>query len=173
MQSDAEPRVQQPEKRGRHRKGYRRGRLLTKQEQQAVVDLLSRGWGRAQVCRKLGFSYQSMLRSVEESASFAQCVEEAALGRDEAVEMALYKAALEGKVSAQKFWFQRKQSKGTQPQVEQVNAKEEEELRRLSDRELIERARAAGIDLPPAVARRLAKAYRSGRSGELPTSTGD
>lgn len=150
----------------------RRGRLLTSTEREAVLALLFEGWGKGRACHKLGFSHHSLLRTAEEVPEFAAQVMQACEHRNEAVEMALFKAALEGKVTAQKFWLERQDQQ--QPAGKNAHVlSEEDDLSTLSDEELIERARAVGIDLPPQIAQRLAKAYRRGRSGDVPPAAGD
>jgi hypothetical protein len=146
-----------------------RRRRLRKSEQDAILELLFKGWGKIRACRELGLSYESLIRTVEERTEFGERVLEASKGKNEAIEMALYKAALEGNVTAQRFWLQH-QTDPEQPLAEkQLDVlSEEDDLSTLSDEELIERARTVGIDLPPKIAQRLAKAYRRGRSGDVP-----
>jgi hypothetical protein len=163
----------------------RRGRLLLLREQQALVELLERGIGRSAACRKLGFAYRSYLRTFEERPEFELAVRLALAGIDQNVEMALYKSAMEGSVTAQTFWLKGRRPEGWEPDRESQPTKGtrpctandfslqpslDDELAKLSDRELIERARAEGVDLPPEIASRLERAYRLGRSEALSRS---
>ena len=166
----------------------RRGRLLLVREQKQLVELVERGVGRAAACRKLGFSYDSYLCTHDELPNFALAVRLALAGIDQNVEMALYKSAMEGSVTAQTFWIKGRrpegweqdrappQAKGARPGASDDRApqpSDDDELSKLSDRELIERARAEGVDLSPEIASRFERAYRLSRSGDVPRAADD
>lgn len=169
------------------KKNRRRGKLLKPEEQTELLALLERGVSRSAACRKLGVSYDSYQRTCEEDPEFAREVGTALLGIDQNVEMALYKSAMEGSVTAQTFWLKSRRPEGWQPpreprqdnrtrshtSPETPQPVSDEELENLSDRELIERARAEGVELPPEIARRLEQAYRQRRSPDVPQKADD
>jgi hypothetical protein len=168
-------------------KRHPRGRLLNLHEQAEFCELLSRGVSRSAACRQLGVSYDSFLRTQQEDPEFARLVQLARQVADENVEMALYKSAMEGKVTAQTFWLKSRRPEGWEPPREPrpdnrsrsapspdtPQPLTDEDLAHLSDRELIERARAEGVELPPEIARRLEQAYREGRSPDVPPDADD
>lgn len=136
----------------------RRGRLLNAAEQQAVLDLLAKGWGRVLACRKISVSHQTLLRTLDECDAFRRQVMTTEQGLDENVQMALYKSALEGSVTAQTLWLKnRRDGAADSPSAPSELAPGDATLENLTDEQLIERAQAVGIELPPKIARRLAR----------------
>ncbi|MFW6125357.1 MAG: hypothetical protein ACOC46_04345 [Pirellulales bacterium] len=161
----------------------RRGRLLDPDEQERFLELLSRGAGRVFICRKMRISYDSYLRTVEQEPEFREAVRRTLEGIDQNVETALYRSAMEGNVTAQTFWLRYRRPAGWQdpdPKAAKSAAQrgaatpsDEDDLESLSDRELLERARAEGIDLAPEIVRRLEQGAGAGRSGKVPRPAQD
>lgn len=168
-------------------KSERRGRVLRPEKRTELLALLERGVSRSAACRKLGIAYASYLLTREQDPDFDRDVEIALSAIDQNVAMALYKSAMEGSVTAQTFWLKSRRPEGwdspreprqhnrtrSQPSPETPQPVTDEELANLSDRELIERARAEGVELPPEIARRLEQAYRQRRSPDVPPEADD
>jgi hypothetical protein len=124
--------------------------LLTPQQQELLLGLLLRGASPAGACQQLGLSVFSLDRSLEESKDFARGVGTVYDTLSRNVLAALYRAAMEGNVSAQTFWLKCSPPAGWEraqkPTGTEAGANDE-----LSDRELVDLARKMGIDVPPEI----------------------
>jgi len=131
--------------------------LLTAQQQQLVLQLLLRGASPAGACQQLGVSAFTFARTFRDDQHFRKRVEEVQQMLGQNVASALYRAALEGNVSAQTFWLKTKPPPGWQtdhPETDQPRTFDDF-FDQLSDHELLELARAMGVDLSPEIERAL------------------
>ena len=119
--------------------------LLTPPQQEQLLQLLLRGaspWG---ACQQLNLSVFSIDRSLEESKDFALHLGKIYEILSRNVLAALYRAAMGGNVSAQTFWLKICPPAGWERTSQRSETDAYDEL---SDRELIELARAIISDLP-------------------------
>jgi len=122
--------------------------LFQPTEQEALLELLSRGASPAAACRQLGRSIADFFHATQNDPEFRRRVQRVhhALGQN--VAAALYKAAMEGSVTAQTFWLRHSPPPGWTGDTSDMTA---DELEKLSDDELIDLARAHGVALPPEI----------------------
>jgi len=122
--------------------------VFTKSEQQAAVELLSGGLSPAGVCRKLGRSLAEFFNTLNRDLSFRDEVQSVPTVLGQNVASALYKAALEGNVTAQTFWLRNNPPPGWKGDDADTMT---DPFESMTDDELIELARTQGIALPPEV----------------------
>ena len=121
---------------------------LSKSQQAAVLELLYRGASPAGACGQVGVSVEAFLQTVSGDAGFRAKVREITNVLSGNVMAVLYRTAMEGNVSAQQAWLKLfpPPSFAEPAQTEPVTF--DELLGDLSDAELVELARAVGVDLP-------------------------
>ena len=120
-------------------------RLLTVEEQQAYLELRLRGASPSGICRHLGLSYRAVLETLDASLEFQRAFDDVTSLLDQNVEMALYRAAMDGSIPAQSLWL-----KYRPPLHWAANAVNDalDELEQLPDDKLVEWAKAEGIAIP-------------------------
>jgi hypothetical protein len=126
---------------------------LTADQQQAVLALLLRGASPAGACGQLGLAVEALARTVGEDEAFRKRAGDVTGVLSGNVMAVLYRGAMEGSVSAQQAWLKLFPPPPWQrgPQDEpaaRTPATFDETLQDLNDVELVELARAMGVDLP-------------------------
>jgi hypothetical protein len=123
--------------------------LLTQSQQSAVLDLLYRGASPAGACGQVGASVEAFLQTISEDPGFRAKVREITGVLSGNVMAVLYRTAMEGNVSAQQAWLKLFPPPSfTEPAQETEPMTFDELLGDLTDDELVELARAVGVDLP-------------------------
>jgi hypothetical protein len=135
--------------------------VLSTEQQQLFLALLARGASSAAACQKLGITVADVSTTLEANPRFRTGLREVHETLNQNVVAALYRAAMEGKVTAQTFWL--KNRPPPEWPAANANSNEDSEFKDLTDEELIELAAAAGIDLPPEIA---PKAHSAGGEKE-------
>lgn len=90
-----------------------------REKKKAIIESLKNGSTRAAACQKAGIQRMTFYRWINTSEEWRRSVEEALLSRVGVVEDALYKAAAEGNVAAQKFFLLNRASGKWKEKVEQ------------------------------------------------------
>jgi hypothetical protein len=128
---------------------------LTADQQELVLQLLARGASPAIACAQVGVRPALFFRARADDPVFRAKLRDvqALLGQN--VAAALYKAAIEGSVSAQSLWLKCCPPPDWLPEStdETRPATFDEAFDQLSDADLIELARAMDVDLPSEIAR--------------------
>ena len=132
-------------------------RGLTADEQTSLLALLLRGASPAAACPQLGVTLGTFQRTWLEDEVFRARVSEVRDVLSQNVAAALYRSAMEGNVSAQTLWLKIWPPRGwSNGNDEGPQATEPTFFSDLSDDELVELARAMGVDIPPEIARAVA-----------------
>ena len=122
---------------------------LTSAQQSAILERLYRGASPAGACSQAGVSVEAFLQTVSEDPAFRAKVREITGVLSGNVMAVLYRTAMEGNVSAQQAWLKLFPPPSfTEPANETEPMTFDELLGDLSDDELVELARAVGVDLP-------------------------
>lgn len=69
------------------------------------LELVAKGYGRSKACQKVGITRQTFGRHYDKSEKFRNAVLDAEEEANDVVEMALYKTAIDGNVTAQQVWL--------------------------------------------------------------------
>lgn len=81
-------------------------RLKFDEERKArFLELVAKGYGRTKACVKVGITRQTFGRHYDKSEKFRAAVLDAEEEANDVVEMALYKTAIDGNVTAQQVWL--------------------------------------------------------------------
>ncbi len=130
------------------------GGLLSPEQQDRILEWLTKGAGPVAACQQLGLSVDQFWETLSHDARFAGALQRLFDTLSQNVLAALYQSAMKGRISAQQFWLRQR------PAVAWTTASEHNDdldpLLRLNDDELVDECRAAGVDLPPEVAARMA-----------------
>ena len=126
-----------------------RDELLTRDERESVLDLLSRGGSPLLACRQLDRPISAFLLTVQRDDAFRQRLESVNVCLSQNVASALYKAAMEGSVSAQTFYLRQNPPPEWRPPERDVNRDEFDDL---ETDELARLAETFGIAAPPEIA---------------------
>jgi hypothetical protein len=127
---------------------------LSADQQEAVLALLLRGASPAGACQQLGLGVEAVGRTVEEDEAFRRRAGDVTGVLSGNVMAVLYRGAMEGSVSAQQAWLKLFPPPPWQrgPQDGEAETRTpatfDETLKDLTDAELVELARAMGVDLP-------------------------
>lgn len=123
--------------------------MLLVEQQEQLLQLLLRGASPAGACQAVGISIFSLHRTLTDSHEFRKRVEQVRNALSDNVAAALYRAAMEGNVSAQSFWLKTfpPSAWSTMPHGDPESGQYDD----LSDHELVDLARAMGIDIPPEI----------------------
>ena len=123
--------------------------MLSNDQKEVFIGLLLKGRSVALACKEMEISVWTALRAIADDAELARRVREvnAILSRN--VAAALYHVAIKGNVTAQTFWL--RSSPPPEWAAQDVEKREpqtyDEVLDELTDEELVELARALGVDL--------------------------
>ncbi|MBI1347269.1 hypothetical protein GC163_13400 [bacterium] len=132
--------------------------VLTTDEQQTLVEWLLRGASPAAACAQFGWPVERFWKTLAQDEGFTATLQQVFDTLSQNVLAALYQAAMKGQVSAQQFWLRHRPVTGwTQSLAADLPADSYEQL---NDDELVDACVAAGLDLPTAIAARLATAAR-------------
>lgn len=125
--------------------------ILSSEQQLLVLQLLLRGASPSGACQQIGIPGIAFARTLQVDARFRIHVEEATVTQSYNVSAALYRAAMEGNVSAQVHWLKNCPPPGWQDDSRAAAQPItfDQFFDELSDDELIQLARAMGVDLPP------------------------
>ncbi|MFN0199340.1 MAG: hypothetical protein ACKVT0_21530 [Planctomycetaceae bacterium] len=118
--------------------------MLTADEQQSFLDFLLRGASPAGACTELGLSLDVVERTRDRDDSFREQLELTIVTLSQNVLSALYRTAMKGSVTAQKFWLENHPPPAWG--AERASPADHHPLEELSDDELIELAKAYEID---------------------------
>lgn len=122
---------------------------LNRTQQSAVLELLYRGASPAAACGQVGASVEAFLQTVADDPGFRSRVREITGVLSGNVMAVLYRTAMEGNVSAQQAWLKLFPPPSfAEPAPESEPMTFDELLGDLTDAELVELARAVGVDLP-------------------------
>lgn len=121
---------------------------LTRAQQTAILDLLSRGASPAGACGQVGVPVETFLKTVESDGVFRAKVRDIAGVLSGNVMAVLYRTAMEGNVSAQQAWLKLFPPPSLAEPVADEPMTFDELLGDLSDEELVELAHAVGVELP-------------------------
>lgn len=153
-----------------------RGRLMTHGERKEFLDRLSRGASPYSILRELEVATGVYLRTLQEGIGFREQIEEVRLLLDQMVETAVFHAAMKGNVSAQTLWIRHRPPPGwsgedeTNEESGRSGIESNGPWGRMTDAELVERAVAAGLDLPVELAVGTGPAGRGDKPGRLSTA---
>lgn len=127
---------------------------LTITQQAAVLDLLRRGAGPVAVCERLGVGIDQFWETLQHDTGFSQAFQQNFDTLSLNVLASLYQTAIKGSTTAQQYFLR------LRPPPHFLTADEEPSatspLKHLSDDELVDECRAAGLDLPADIAARAA-----------------
>jgi len=123
--------------------------LLTPEQKEFFLHLLSRGASPAGACQQVGVSFTSYARTLATDEDFQTRLKEVEAALSQNVVAALYQTAMKGNVSAQKRWLETSAPPGWKDEISVQN--DSDLLDALSDEELIELARAMGVEIPPEI----------------------
>lgn len=141
--------------------------LLTPEEQEQVWSWLVKGASPQVACQQLGLSLPAFWRTLEGDVAFATALQQLFDTLSHNVLAALYRAAMEGNVTAQQFWLRHRPARAWQaPAVSELT----DDPADFADAELLERAFAEGADIPPEVASCLSATGRPEESRDLPSA---
>jgi hypothetical protein len=129
---------------------------LTRAQQSAILDLLYRGASPTGACAQVGVSVEAFLKTVEDDGEFRAKVRDIAGILSGNVMAVLYRGAMEGNVSAQQAWLKLFPPPTFAEPAADAPMTFDELLGDLSDDELIELARAVGVDVQDQVEANLA-----------------
>lgn len=76
-----------------------------RQRKKAFLDLLRKGVRRSHACKKVGISRTTLHKHIEKYPHFREKINDAEMDANELVEDSLFKAALNGNVTAQQVWL--------------------------------------------------------------------
>jgi hypothetical protein len=113
-----------------------------------LLELLAKGLSPAAACAKLGLPLEDFFHTAQYEPEFRRRVESVPESLGHNVASALYAAAMTGNVSAQTFWLRQRPPTGWTGKDAAVTT---DDLDRMTDDELLELARAHGVDLPPEI----------------------
>ncbi|MFO1094637.1 MAG: hypothetical protein U0992_15225 [Planctomycetaceae bacterium] len=116
---------------------------LTSAQQARCLKLMLMGASAPMACAVLKVSITSFQRSVDEDAEFAQRLQQTQGGLSQNVAARLYRTAMEGNVSAQRYYLQLRPP----PEWKDASASTVD-LEELEPNELADEYRAAGLDIP-------------------------
>ena len=116
---------------------------LTSAQQARCLKLMLIGASAPMACAALKVSITSFQRSVDEDAEFAQRLQQTQGGLSQNVAARLYRTAMEGNVSAQRYYLQLRPP----PEWKDASASAVD-LEELEPNELADEYRAAGLDIP-------------------------
>jgi hypothetical protein len=118
-------------------------RLLDAAEQDTFLQWLTCGAAPLSACQKLGLSVTSFTKTSTADMEFAERVQQVQSALSQSVAARLYRTAIEGNVSAQRYYLQlRPPPEWKQAPVAGVDLEE------LEPDELADEYRAAGLDVP-------------------------
>ncbi|MFG0295991.1 MAG: hypothetical protein ACF8PG_08810 [Maioricimonas sp. JB045] len=128
-----------------------------------------RGASPAAACLQLGLPVGNVLRTMEQQPEFRERQRQVRELLSQNVAAALYRAAMEGSVSAQSFYL-KNQPPPEWPQLDEADSDIDD---RMSNDELLDRCRAAGLAVPPEVEALLGRTDRSAASPTVPPGDPD
>lgn len=118
--------------------------------QDELCSMLQRGASPFGACQQLEISLESVKETYVSDRHFSKQIDQVPNVLSQNVAAALYRQAMEGNVSAQIYWLKTLPPPGwSQAATSPVPLTFDETLDQLSDEELIELARAMGVDLSP------------------------
>jgi hypothetical protein len=138
---------------------------LNSTDQAAVLELLAKGASPAGVCRQLELSLADFFHTTQYDPEFRRRVETTQHSLGQNVASALYKAAMEGNVTAQTFWLRQSPPPGWTGKDAKMTT---DDLDRMTDDELLDLARAHGVALPPEIETEARAAGRDAAPRRLP-----
>jgi hypothetical protein len=116
--------------------------VLDADQQDRVMQWLTRGGSPMVACQRLDVSITSFLKTLQADAEFAERIRQVQTALSQNVAACLYRAALEGNVAAQRHYLQ------LNPPPDWKPAAPEAGLEELEPHELADEYRAAGLDVP-------------------------
>lgn len=129
--------------------GAEEAQPLSALQQSAVLELLHRGASPAGACAQVGVSTEAFFHTAATDPAFRSKVRETTGVLSGNVQAVLYRTAMEGNVSAQQAFLKLfPPPTFEEPDTETEPMTFDELLGDLSDAELVELARAVGVDLP-------------------------
>jgi hypothetical protein len=117
--------------------------LLTSRQQALCLELMLQGASAPMACAAMRVSITSFQRTVDADADFALRVQQTQGGLSQNVAARLYRTAMEGNVSAQRYYLQLRP-----PPEWQDTSGPGMDLEELEPHELADEYRAAGLDIP-------------------------
>jgi hypothetical protein len=135
---------------------------LCPEARRVVLELMQRGASPAGACQQVGLTVDAFWTTLEREPTFAEALERVFDSLSHNVLAALYQNAMKGHVTAQQFWLRNRPATLFQAD----HADDSSELTaRLTDDQLVDECRAAGVALPARVAARHAATGGGGPSG--------
>ncbi len=123
---------------------------LSPEIQDELCSMLQRGASPFGACQQLGISLSAVKETYLADKNFSKQIDQVPNVLSQNVAAALYRQAMEGNVSAQIYWLKTLPPPGwSQATTSPIPLTFDETLDQLSDEELIELARAMGVDLSP------------------------
>lgn len=119
--------------------------MLSAAEQREFLQFLEQGGSPALACRQLGVAYRAFTLTLKQDPDFRRQIDEVNASLGQNVVAALYRSAMEGSVTAQTFWLKHRPPAEWSAD-EQERTVDQETLQRMTDEELLERARTMGVD---------------------------
>ena len=139
--------------------------LLSPDEQEQVWSWLVKGASPQVACQQLRLSLPAFWRTLKGDVQFATALQQLFDTLSHNVLAALYRAAMEGNVTAQQFWLRHRPAREWLAPATPETA---DDLESLADAELLQQAFAAGAAIPPAVADCLSATSGPEEPGDLP-----
>lgn len=148
------------------------GEGLTADQQEMVLQLLVRGASPAVACQQLGVSTLGFNRSAANDDRFRARLDAVRVTLSQNVAAAVYREAMQGSVPAQTLWL--KSCPPPEWRVDELAGGPmtfDEAFEALSDDDLIDLARALGVDLPPEIERKAGQPRGQDVAGRVSPST--
>jgi len=119
---------------------------LTFDEQDAVLEQLARGASLPLAARAIDVPLAEVVTAIRRDRELRQAIRLIQRGLSQNVAAALYRAAIEGSVSAQTYWLTHRPPPGWPKKFEKGN--DDSRFRHLSDEQLLALARAKDVGIP-------------------------
>ncbi len=129
---------------------------LSPADQQLVLEWMLKGAGPGQACLQLGVTVEQFWDTLQDEPAFAAALQKLFDTLSQNVLAALYQSAMKGNASAQQFWLKQRPATHWTTVVPDDGEDAANPLSRLSDDQLVDECRAAGLDLPADLAARTA-----------------
>lgn len=117
-------------------------------QQNQVLEWMLKGAGPGQACLQLGVTVDQFWDTLQDDPAFAAALQKLFDTLSQNVLAALYQSAMKGNASAQQFWLKQRPATHWTTVVPDADEDASHSLSRLSDDQLVDECRAAGLDLP-------------------------
>jgi hypothetical protein len=116
-------------------------RLLSEEAQRLVLEFMQRGASPAGACQQIGATIETFWNTIQCSPPFEHALQLVFDSLSQNVAAALYQSAMKGTVAAQTLWLKQRPAPLLTP-----HETPEDSLAGMTDEQLLDEARAAGLD---------------------------